>query len=79
MNTPPHNAPSPGQELLDAVKAGFVLQGKTMAGWCKENAICRINARTALLGNRNGPKAIALRKQIVEASSATSLLNRGSV
>lgn len=66
--------PSPGKDLLDTVKAGFVLQGKTMAGWCREHAICRINARNALTGNRNGPKAAALRLQLVEASKALSLM-----
>lgn len=74
MNTPSDNGTYPGQDLLDAVKAGFVLQGKTMASWCNQHAVCRINARTALLGKRNGPKANALRARMIKASRASELL-----
>ena len=64
--------PSPGKALLDTVKAGFVLQGKTMAGWCREHAICRVNARNALTGSRNGPGAQKLRSRLIRAAQIKS-------
>jgi hypothetical protein len=77
MNThsSPNNLPEPGQDLMNLVKGGFILKGKTMSGWCRENSICRTNAQWAVLGKRNGPKAQALRERLIKASNAIKLLS----
>lgn len=59
---------SSGQQLLRAVRAGFVIQGTTMAGWCAKNDVDRPNARLALLGAWDGPKARALRQRLISAA-----------
>lgn len=50
------------------VKAGFVMQGLTFSGWCAEHGINRSNARIALLGAWEGPKAERLRRRICAAA-----------
>ena len=61
--------PEPGTDLLRQVMAGFVLQGTTLTEWCREHGESRVHARVALLGERNGPKAQALRAKLIDASN----------
>jgi hypothetical protein len=46
----------------------FKMKGTTLNKWCNENGIAMTNARTYLLGKRNGPKAREWRRRIVEAA-----------
>lgn len=77
MNTHnfPDNLPEPSTDLMNLIRSGFILKGKTMAGWCRENAICPVTARYAVVGKRNGPKAQALRARLIKASNAIKLLS----
>lgn len=52
--------------------AGFVRRGTTLTQWCRDNGECRVHARMALLGERNGPKATALRETVLAASQQES-------
>lgn len=63
-------APIPGQQLLRDIRAGFVRQGKTFSAWCSEQGINVANARQAVIGSWNGPKARRLRARITRASEA---------
>ncbi len=51
--------------LLNAVRGRFIIQGTSLARWCRENNVDRVWASDALLGKRNGPKAIELRNRLV--------------
>lgn len=62
------NQVSPGRDLYNRVRAGFVSQGSSLSAWCRSQGICRANAVHCLVGSWNGPKGQALREQmIVEA------------
>ena len=63
-----------GQELYDAVKAGFILRGTTLATWCRNNGMLAANARQALMGSWAGPAAHRLVSKMVAASQADQLL-----
>lgn len=65
-------APQPGHELLREVRAGFVRQGKTLTAWCNEHGISVSNARQAVIGSWNGPKARSLRARISRAAQSRS-------
>ena len=54
--------------LLRSVRAGFVMQGSTIARWCKDNGITRSYAYRALRGDTNGAGAADLRGKLVRAS-----------
>ena len=70
------NEYSPSLDLYHRVRAGFVLQGDSLGTWCRKRSICPNNARSALVGNWNGPKGQALRKRLIEASGIASSLVR---
>jgi hypothetical protein len=59
------NQVSPGRDLYNLVRAGFVSQGSSLSAWCKNQGISRANAVHCLVGSWNGPKGQALRKQLV--------------
>ncbi len=65
-------AHTPGMELFLNVRAGFVRQNTTFSEWCRKKEINRSNARQALIGSWDGPKAKALRAQLVKASGAAA-------
>lgn len=68
-HTPHHTAPvTPGPEMLNWARAGFIRQGTTFTEWCRDNGLDRVCARVALLGQRNGPKAKALRATVLAAA-----------
>lgn len=60
--------PSPGPELVREVRIGFIRQGLTFTGWCRENKIKYQHARLALLGGWNGRKGTAVRQQLIAAA-----------
>lgn len=67
MNVNSLSPPSP--RLYAEVRAGFVRQGIALAIWCRQQNIYRQNARDALLGIWNGPKAEVLRQRLIEAAN----------
>lgn len=69
---------TPGPDLLNTVKAGFVLQGTTYTQWCKANAVERTGARAALLGGWRGPKAKKLVHRLIKASGADAMEMRAA-
>lgn len=73
----------PSQRLLDLVLAGFRLQRTTFNAWCRDHDISRVFCRQAVVGERNGPAAQELRRQVCEAAGAARLEevagNRGGV
>lgn len=62
------------QELLAAVRAGFITRQTTMTAWCRENGIAVQNVRMALLGGWRGPKA---RKLVARIKKAAGLATSG--
>jgi cell division inhibitor SulA len=58
------------ENLYHKVRSGFVGQGSSLNSWCIANGVALSNARRALLGTWNGPKAQALVARNVEASGA---------
>lgn len=64
-------AAQPGQDLVVAVRVGFIQQGTTLTSWCNTHGIRIGNARAALIGLWDGPKGKAMRDRIVRASKTT--------
>lgn len=58
-------------ELLKQVRGLFLQRGESLSGWCKQNGIPLQNARSYLLGERNGRTARRWRQQIVDAANGT--------
>jgi hypothetical protein len=58
-----------GSSQLTVAKAGFILQGTTLRGWCKRNGVDPGYAHKSLAGRLNGPSAVLLRDRIIEAAS----------
>ena len=63
-----HTRIVPCKGLLLNVRAGFVRQGATLAGWCREHGIRRQNAEKALQGTWTGPGARKLCGRLIEAA-----------
>lgn len=53
---------------LALVKSGFLLQGTTFKAWCRLQGLSPSYAHEVVAGKTNGPKARALRAQIVAAA-----------
>ncbi|WP_172292324.1 hypothetical protein [Pseudoruegeria sp. HB172150] len=54
--------------LYKKIRSAFVAQGGLLHSWCQENEVAMPNARSAILGNWNGPKASALVEKIKSAA-----------
>jgi hypothetical protein len=61
------------ENLIREVLSGFVLQGTTLNKFCKAHGIRRSTADKALRFQRNGRVAQALRKRLIEASTAQAI------
>ena len=57
---------------LAKVRAGFILQGRTLKSWCVGEGVDYGYAHKVVDGKTNGPKARALRARIVEAATTSS-------
>lgn len=55
-------------KLWNAIRAGFVAQGTSLAAWAKAHDIHKQNIRSAVFKERNGPKAKALIKRCADAA-----------
>jgi hypothetical protein len=60
-------------QLWQEIRIGFISQGTSLNKFCAENGIHRPNAKKAFSGHWNGKKAIALRKRLIEASTAQAI------
>lgn len=58
----------PGRELMEAVRDGMKRKGTPFSTWCYEHGLYPQNARSALTGRWNGPKARQLRDRLIEAA-----------
>ena len=61
-------AAEPGALLYRQIKAGFCLQGLTFKDGCETAGVNRENARKALFGMWNGPKAEEARNRLYLAA-----------
>lgn len=61
----------PGKALYLQVRAGLIIQGLTLTGWCRERDINPTNARSALVGAWDGPKGKALRSELIDVARIT--------
>lgn len=64
---------APSLDLYQKVKAGFISQGKSLKGWCRENGTNLPNARAALIGTWNGKAGQEMRRRIVVAARLSKL------
>lgn len=62
---------SPSNELLKAVRAGFIMQGSSLHAWASSCGVRHQNLRKALVGEWSGPKAAAL---VAAATAAARLI-----
>lgn len=62
------NSVTPGPELYQQVRGGFVTRGTSLAAWCRQHGYNPTNARSALVGGWNGPKGRELRLRLAEDS-----------
>ncbi|SHO55009.1 hypothetical protein [Vibrio quintilis] len=60
-------------EEFSRIRAGFIAQGASFSGWCKLHQVTPSNAKAALVGSWNGPKAKELRTKIIAASGIDQL------
>jgi hypothetical protein len=56
------------RERLARARAGFIMQGTTLRGWCQANGVDPGYAHKALSGVNCGPAAIVLRERICVAA-----------
>lgn len=63
-----NTTPQPGPDLMNRVRAGFLLQNTTLAEWCREQKINASAARQAVYGTWNGIKGQAMRAKVLKAA-----------
>jgi hypothetical protein len=54
---------------LATARAGFILQGTTLRGWCRRNGVDPGYAHRVLAGKLDGPAAKNLRLRITSAAT----------
>lgn len=59
------------ESQLAKVRAGFILQGRTLKSWCSAEGVDYGYAHQVVDGKTNGPKAKALRSRMVAAATAS--------
>ncbi len=60
------------------IKGAFIAQGISFSEWCRNNDVTPSNAKSALLGNWDGPKAKKLRTKLIKESGVdTSVIYEG--
>lgn len=55
-------------QRLNTVRAAFVAKGSSLNAWCNQNKVDYANARRAITGTWNGPKAKRLLVEISQAA-----------
>lgn len=64
-------------DKLAQVRAGFIVQGTTLAQWCRNNGVDPSWAWKVLKGEHLGQRSLALRRRLLTASRADDS-SRGS-
>lgn len=62
------STPEGSMQLLRDVRARFIVAGSSLKAWCDAHGVNSGHAKLVLAGERNGPKAKAMRRRIVQAS-----------
>ena len=57
----------PSKKLYDHVRAGFIAHGDTLTTWAKRKGYNQQDAKDALCGVINSPRAIKIRKDAIMA------------
>lgn len=57
-----------GNQLLAAVRAGFVSKHTSLNAWCSKNRVTRPWVAQALTGKRKGPRAVAMVRRVASAA-----------
>ncbi|MFV8386141.1 hypothetical protein ACNO5E_18765 [Vibrio parahaemolyticus] len=55
-------------QKFNCIKGAFVAQGISFSEWCRNNSVTPSNAKAALIGAWDGPKAKLLRTKLIEES-----------
>lgn len=55
-------------QKFNLLKGAFIAQGTSFSEWCRNNNVTPSNARAALIGSWNGPKAQSLRDKVIQDS-----------
>ena len=58
----------PSLQLVNQVRAAFIVRGTTLGKWCRDNGLRLTNVRAALVGTWNGAAGQKMRRRVVEAS-----------
>lgn len=56
----------PSKKLWNEVLGNFRIKGQSLPDWCRDNGIKYSNLYKNLTGERNGPKALWWREQVIE-------------
>lgn len=63
-----HLPSEPGTQLMQQVRAGFILQGITYTEWCRREGVDPSIVRQAIYGNWAGPKGRAIKAKVLRAA-----------
>ncbi len=64
------------QNLVNVIRASFVLQGTTLKKFCRENGIDDSNIYNYLRGDINSAKAIAARELVIKSAMSGSATDK---
>ena len=55
----------PSLGLYRSVRSVFILNGKSLGSWCRQNDVSLAMVKDSLIGKNNGKKSVAVRNQII--------------
>ncbi|KYN89501.1 hypothetical protein ATY35_11145 [Vibrio cidicii] len=55
-------------QKFNCIKGAFIAQGISFSEWCRKNNVTPSNAKAALIGSWDGPKAKSLRTKLIKES-----------
>lgn len=59
---------STAPDILQAVRAAFIVKGETLAAWCRENNVDHSWAWRVLRGHHSGPASDALWERVTRSA-----------
>ncbi|MDN3701601.1 MULTISPECIES: hypothetical protein [Vibrio] len=59
-------------QKFNLLKGAFIAQGTSFSKWCHNNSVTPSNARAALIGSWDGPKAKMLRAKLIQESGIST-------
>lgn len=60
-------------QQFNHIKGAFVAQGISFSEWCRNNNVTPSNAKSALIGAWDGPKARKLRTKLIQESGVGNM------